>query len=148
MELKTKTILRLLGWIFAFKSMKNEKFDYDELYLKASLFPLEETLPINEDVFNKIMCDTYEYYKEISEKKDKSLKEVKLLAKQLKDESIYENTYKEVESFVEDYENIIINNTLRKFKYQKSILQTLMDKYIHEENYEACSKIRDRIKEL
>lgn len=148
MKIKVKKVLYLLGWIYAKNLMTKNEFKYYDLYGKLALFDTEEDLDINEDTMSSIVQDTYDYYSEFKSNPDKVLENSKLLTEMNRDENMFEKIKQELNSFLDTFESLMVDYTIPKFKYQKIILNNLMEKSIHEENYEKCSKIRDRMKEL
>jgi len=135
--------------------MTNKQFNFDYLLNECINDDVDE-IDV-EDFIDQLMIDLFDIYdklsktpkEELEEKLEESLKQnamFNILSKDLVSESM-----RSMQSFIELYESLLMDT---KFDYpeirgiQKNILNSLITKYITNEEYEKCIELKQKIKEV
>jgi len=129
----------LLSWLYYnnFIIKTTEKFKYNSI---VKLINTESNdIEISVKVLSSILNDSYYIYEKLDDKYFNNLKEVV-------NDKTYKILTKTTYNFKKLYEKLIMLNDIKIIK-GKSLLNNIMDFNIKLENYEYCSKIRDKLKE-
>lgn len=148
MKIKANDLMILLSWLYGEKVIKNRTndFKYLELYTQLMYSEPDAYVDVNEESLKDIMNSNYEFYIKFS--KEDTLDKIRIISEQMVDK---EKMFKMGKELLDEYENLYEKISFKyplNFKFQKAVLKRLMDENIKKENYEMCSKLRDKIKKL
>jgi len=149
-KIKSDDLLVLLTWLKGETMMSKRKFNFDNLLIECTS---NDGYIDVEDQFDDLMFDLYSIYNKLKnitaeEFEDKVMESpmFNIMPKEIIDES-----KRSLENFVNLYEELIMSC---KFEYadirgiQKNMLTLLINKYIANEEYEKCSELQKKIKEV
>ena len=149
-KLKSDDLIVLLTWLKGETMMSKKKFNFNDLLNECTSNVGDIDV---EDQFDNLMFDLYSIYNKlknitVEEFEDKVMESPMF---NIMPKEIVEESKRSLENFVNLYEELIMNS---KFEFadirgiQKNMLTMLINKYIANEEYEKCSELQKKIKEV